>query len=65
MPPSIHPKPQVLIGTLTVRETIAYAARLRCGRRENAPTATPREIAEAVLLELGLVDCADTQIGNW
>lgn len=52
-----------LIGTLTVRETIAYSARLRL------PDETPRSeqtaIIESTILEMGLQDCADTVIGNW
>ena len=52
----------MLLGVLTVRETIQYAARLRL-----APTHTPApsDVAEAVIEELGLVECADTIIGTW
>jgi ABC-type lipoprotein export system ATPase subunit len=52
----------VLIPTLTVRETLQYAADLRLPR----PT-TERErkvVVEQVILELGLKDCADTRIGS-
>ena len=56
-------RPQVLIGTLTVRETILYAARLRLRTVAGAPT--PAAVAEGVLSELGLADAADTVIGNW
>ena len=56
-------RPQVLIGTLTVRETILYAARLRLRSGAGAPT--PVAVAEGVLSELGLADAADTVIGNW
>ena len=52
----------VLIPTLTVRETLYYAAELRL-----PPPTTPEErkqIVEAVILELGLKECADTRIGN-
>ncbi|KAB2621516.1 ABC transporter G family member 11-like [Pyrus ussuriensis x Pyrus communis] len=41
-----------LIGTLTVRETISYSARLML----------PDKMAWS---EMGLQDCADTVIGNW
>lgn len=42
---------EVLLGVLTVRETILYAARLRL------PTsANPAAVADAVVAELGLVD---------
>ncbi|KAL8099593.1 hypothetical protein AgCh_032015 [Apium graveolens] len=53
----------VLLGTLTVRETITYSAHLRL-----PPTMTKEEVngvIEGTILELGLEDCADTLIGNW
>ncbi|KAJ5434524.1 ABC-2 type transporter [Penicillium cf. griseofulvum] len=52
----------VLIPTLTVRETLRYAADLRL-----PPPTTPAErhaIVEQVILELGLKECADTRIGT-
>ena len=52
----------VLIPTLTVRETLYYAAELRL-----PPPTTPEErkqVVEDVILELGLKECADTKIGN-
>ena len=52
----------VLVSTLTVRETLYYAAELRL-----APPTTAEErakIVEDVILELGLKECADTRIGN-
>jgi ABC-type multidrug transport system ATPase subunit len=52
-----------LIGTLTVRETISYSARLRL------PDKMPREekqaLVEGTIIEMGLQDCADTIVGNW
>ena len=52
-----------LIGTLTVRETISYSARLRL------PDKMPREekqaLVEGTIIEMGLQDCADTVVGNW
>ncbi|XP_008664814.1 ABC transporter G family member 11 isoform X1 [Zea mays] len=52
-----------LIGTLTVRETISYSARLRL------PDSMPREekqaLVEGTIAEMGLQDCADTVVGNW
>ena len=52
----------VLIPTLTVRETLHYAAELRLP----PPTTGEerRKIVEDVILELGLKECADTRIGN-
>ena len=53
----------MLIGTLTVRETLNYVARLRL------PPATPAarrvEIVEGIITELGLESVGDTKIGNW
>ncbi|KAL8639406.1 MAG: hypothetical protein Q9228_003563, partial [Teloschistes exilis] len=52
----------VLIPTLTVRETLRYAAELRL-----PPPATPEErrrVVEDVILELGLKECANTRVGN-
>lgn len=52
----------ILLETLTVRETLTYAAELRL------PPPTPREersqIVEAVIMELSLKECANTRIGN-
>ena len=52
----------VLIPTLTVRETLHYAAELRLP----PPTTTEerKRVVEDVILELGLKECADTRIGN-
>jgi ABC-type multidrug transport system ATPase subunit len=52
----------VLLPTLTVRETLQYAAELRL----LPPTSAEERkvIVEEVLLELGLKECADTRIGN-
>ncbi|KAK4693851.1 hypothetical protein P7C71_g3623, partial [Lecanoromycetidae sp. Uapishka_2] len=52
----------VLLPTLTVRETLEYAAELRL-----PPPTTSEEkkkVVEQVILELGLKDCANTRIGN-
>ncbi|KAM5492213.1 hypothetical protein MaudMau93_001516 [Microsporum audouinii] len=52
----------VLIPTLTVRETLQYSADLKL-----PPPTTAEErcaIVERVILELGLKECADTRIGN-
>lgn len=52
-----------LIGTLTVRETISYSARLRLPDR--MPWSEKRTLVESTIVEMGLQDCADTVIGNW
>ncbi|KAL6505385.1 ABC transporter G member 15 [Orobanche gracilis] len=53
----------VLLGTLTVRETLTFSAHLRL------PTSMTKEevkgIVERTIMEMGLQDCADRQIGNW
>jgi ABC-type multidrug transport system ATPase subunit/ABC-type multidrug transport system permease subunit len=52
----------VLLPTLTVRETLRYSADLRLP----PPTTEEerRKVVEEVILELGLKECADTRIGN-
>ncbi|CAI0392506.1 unnamed protein product [Linum tenue] len=52
-----------LIGTLTVRETISYSARLRLP--DKMPWSEKRALIESTIVEMGLQDCADTVIGNW
>jgi ABC-type multidrug transport system ATPase subunit len=52
----------VLIPTLTVRETLQYAADLRLP--PPMTRAERRAIVEEVIMELGLKECADTQIGS-
>ncbi|CAA7048497.1 unnamed protein product [Microthlaspi erraticum] len=53
----------VLLGTLTVRESIAYSAHLRL------PSKLTREeindTVEATITEMGLQECSDRTIGNW
>lgn len=53
----------ILLGTLTVRETISYSAQLRL---PNSMTKDEIDsIVDATILEMGLQDCADRLIGNW
>lgn len=52
----------ILLPTLTVRETLRYSADLRL-----PPSTTTEErmrVVEEVILELGLKECADTRIGD-
>ncbi|KAH8674176.1 P-loop containing nucleoside triphosphate hydrolase protein [Xylariales sp. PMI_506] len=52
----------ILLPTLTVRETLQYSAALRL-----PPTTSvedQRKVVEEVILELGLKECADTPIGD-
>ncbi|KAI5793725.1 P-loop containing nucleoside triphosphate hydrolase protein [Peziza echinospora] len=52
----------ILIPTLTVRETLLYSAELRL---PSATTHAERiKVVEEVILQLGLKDCADTRIGD-
>lgn len=52
----------ILIPTLTVRETLLYAAELRLPPPTSS--AERQRVVEDVILELGLKECADTRIGN-
>ncbi|XVE59976.1 hypothetical protein DITRI_Ditri05aG0089600 [Diplodiscus trichospermus] len=53
----------ILLGTLTVRETITYSTHLRL------PSSMARkdidDIVEGTIMEMGLQECADRLIGNW
>lgn len=52
----------VLLPSLTVRETLKYSANLRL---PPSTTAAQREkVVEEVILELGLKECADTRVGS-
>lgn len=53
----------VLLGTLTVRETIAYSAHLRLPAAMTEEEVN--ESIEGVIAQMGLQDCADRVIGNW
>ncbi|KAE8037196.1 hypothetical protein FH972_009806 [Carpinus fangiana] len=53
----------ILLGTLTIRETLTYSAHMRL-----PTTMTKQEIngvVEGTIIEMGLQDCADGLIGNW
>lgn len=52
-----------MLGTLTVKETIAYSAKLRLP--SNMTKNEVNEIVEGTIIEMGLQDCADRLIGNW
>lgn len=53
----------VLLGTLTVRETIYFSANLRLPN--NMSKEKVKQIVEATIMGMGLQDCADRHIGNW
>ncbi|KAI7983919.1 ABC transporter G family member 15 [Camellia lanceoleosa] len=54
----------ILLGSLTVRETITYSAHLRLPTK-NMSKEKINGIIERTLTEMGLQDCADHLIGNW
>ncbi|OIW26869.1 ABC transporter [Coniochaeta ligniaria NRRL 30616] len=67
--PSIHSvrhayvmQQDVLLPTLTVRETLQYSADLRLPASTTA--ADRARVVDEVILELGLKECASTRIGN-
>ncbi|KAK6937179.1 ABC transporter-like, ATP-binding domain [Dillenia turbinata] len=53
----------VLLGTLTVKETIIFSAKLRLP--SNMSKEEINDIVEATIAEMGLQDCKDRLIGNW
>ncbi|KAK4358900.1 hypothetical protein RND71_021129 [Anisodus tanguticus] len=53
----------ILMGTLTVRETIQYSAQLRLP--SNMTRKEVNLIVDNVISEMGLEDCAENLIGNW
>jgi len=53
----------VLMGTLTVKETLMFVARLRLPPDVNGQTREQR--VEDVIAELGLKEAADVSVGNW
>ncbi|KAH7081670.1 ABC transporter-like protein [Paraphoma chrysanthemicola] len=52
----------ILLHTLTVRETLTYAAQLRLP--SSVSQAERKQLVEEVILELSLKEAADTRIGN-
>ncbi|KAK7028150.1 ATP-binding cassette transporter snq2 [Paramarasmius palmivorus] len=52
----------LLLPTLTVRETLLYAASLRL--TSNVSAAERLTLVEEIILELGLKECADTRVGD-
>ncbi|KAK7148160.1 hypothetical protein R3I93_012470 [Phoxinus phoxinus] len=53
----------ILMGTLTVKENLAFSANLRLSREEYS-SADKEMRVDSVIQELGLTDCADTKIGT-
>uniref|UniRef100_A0A8C9QWH7 ATP-binding cassette, sub-family G (WHITE), member 2c n=1 Tax=Scleropages formosus TaxID=113540 RepID=A0A8C9QWH7_SCLFO len=53
----------ILMGTLTVRENLAFSANLRLSQRQYSHMDKAAKVNQ-VIQELGLQDCADTKIGT-
>ncbi|KAJ9542661.1 hypothetical protein OSB04_029167 [Centaurea solstitialis] len=53
----------ILLGTLTVKETLTYSAKLRLP--ETLKKHQVDAIIDGTIMEMGLQDCADKLIGNW
>ncbi|XP_010544179.1 PREDICTED: ABC transporter G family member 12 [Tarenaya hassleriana] len=53
----------ILLGTLTVRETIRYSAHLRLPNTMSKEEVN--DVVEGTIMELGLQDCSDRVVGNW
>ncbi|XP_065107111.1 broad substrate specificity ATP-binding cassette transporter ABCG2c [Paramisgurnus dabryanus] len=53
----------ILMGTLTVRENLAFSANLRLSLKEYSSSDKEMRV-NSVIQELGLKDCADTKIGT-
>ncbi|CAJ1912482.1 unnamed protein product [Sphenostylis stenocarpa] len=53
----------LFLGTLTVKETIAFSANMRLPSKMTKEEIN--QVVEETIMEMGLEDCADTRIGNW
>ncbi|KAJ1408936.1 P-loop containing nucleoside triphosphate hydrolase [Sesbania bispinosa] len=51
------------LGTLTVRESLTYSANMRLPSKMTKEEIN--EVVEETIMEMGLEDCADNNIGNW
>ncbi|XP_054801210.1 ABC transporter G family member 15-like isoform X2 [Prosopis cineraria] len=54
---------ELFLGTLTVRETLAYSANLRLPSRMTREEIN--KVVEETIIQLGLEECADSKLGNW
>ncbi len=54
----------ILMGTLTVRENLAFSANLRLSRKEYSSADKDLRV-DSVIQDLGLKDCADTKVMHW
>ncbi|KAL5708089.1 ABC transporter G member 12 [Ranunculus cassubicifolius] len=53
----------VLLGTLSVKETITYSAHLRLPNSMSKKEI--KELVETTIMEMGLQECEDRIVGNW
>ncbi|KAJ1429998.1 P-loop containing nucleoside triphosphate hydrolase [Sesbania bispinosa] len=54
---------ELFLGTLTVRESLTYSANMRLPSKMTKEEIN--EVVEETIMEMGLEDCADNNIGNW
>lgn len=54
---------EILLGTLTVRETLTYSANMRLP--SNMSKQEIKKVVEETIIKMGLEECGDTKIGNW
>ncbi|KAK4272510.1 hypothetical protein QN277_021061 [Acacia crassicarpa] len=54
---------ELFLGTLTVKETLAYSANLRLPSRMTREEIS--KVVEETIIQLGLEECADSRLGNW
>jgi len=54
---------ELLLGTLTVKETLTFSANMRLPSKMSKEEIN--KVVEETIMEMGLEDCADTRIGNW
>ncbi|KAE9585270.1 putative xenobiotic-transporting ATPase [Lupinus albus] len=54
---------ELLLGTLTVRETLTYSANMRLPSKMSKEEIN--RVVEETIMKMGLEECADNTIGNW
>ncbi|XP_019444055.1 PREDICTED: ABC transporter G family member 15-like isoform X2 [Lupinus angustifolius] len=54
---------ELLLGTLTVRETLTYSANMRLPSKMSKEEI--KKVVEETIMKMGLEECADNTIGNW
>ncbi|XP_027351091.1 ABC transporter G family member 15-like [Abrus precatorius] len=54
---------ELFLGTLTVKETLAFSANMRLPSKMTKEEIN--KVVEETIMQMGLEDCADNKIGNW